>query len=960
MITIAVNPVEEEGFFVEALSEETTKEFTFVKSTYWELESMASVFRKKNAGAVNDLSNSRFPNVDIVLMKLISFVFDFPFDAEVDYLDLDKRLEPIKSRQKAVKECHLFELLMEIIHLPFSNGYFVLGDVHRIPYISKTLALAYVAIRVGIMECRPNELYVSQWIDVLMHYSLSELDGCIGANTTLTELMDNNQKLLECQIDRTFILKLVNNATGEEFNKKYLEMLRTLCICDGKPIAKNQLLISTLLLQDSVVRNKFLPKLLLKDDKVYITLPSNGQTVAIENFKSESRKVDKGRYYEFFVSVIRLLSDLSMNRNYLAIDQLKQYLTLELCTEVICSNACELDFRSAFVDLVVNLWVNSNPFMKIRFPNNIKRWELINRETNNSVDEMQARTELARFQKLKDQIMREMGRLRCESEAVWDDTVLDFQMSLLKVTREMVYLGFYAELAEFRQIYRDLVHLLELTDRLAAPAAQTAARDIRKVFDLKVALCNCLRIFKDFKVEQSANLLIAKYKENRDLADAELLSASKKTTGKLLGFMSPKLLGLVSGASSLKGGGKAAQMMVGSFDAIYRDTIADPTSLFNQGHLLALLLINQAMYKNQLLTDVAVELLYELYSQGKTLHQFMKGMQIIEEKKDKTSLEGCNEVSKQLFSLFERFNSNWFEDKRLNELEEANRLFSKMQTMLHGLIVSLNLEYRIFEVPEVYRKMFEANPNMKSHLRRIFENVDTFFQNLARNTFAIEYIVKLLYNRMENLRHLQEDPKSQEKFSIIEELFQILAVCVHSNSTNQKLMTDVVFRMLDNNIQNDEKYWPSFLVFLNEMLKSNTDILQDIDRVKRIIHVLIECMLRDREKPLRLAYYLTLLQPLVFEDDLTLKNNQNHLITPLLSSRLNPLFSKFKGSNIVDTIKAHIIDGDLPAILYNQTAVVVLEEAVCLTISYIEILSFCCFDANVFSEKLAQSLISLK
>jgi hypothetical protein len=960
MITIAVSPAEEEGFFVETLSEETAKELAFVKSAYWELESMASAFRKKNTGTVNDLTFARFPKADIVLMKLISFVFDLPFDPEFDYLDLDKRLEPIKSRQKAVKECHLFELLMEIIHLPFSNDYFALGDVHRIPYISKSLALAYSAIRVGIMECRPNELYVSQWIGVLMHYALSELDGDIGANAALTELMDNNQKLLECQIDRAFIVKLVNNATGEEFNKKYIEILRTLCICDGKPIAKNQLLVSELLLKDSVARNKFLPKLLLKDDTVYISLPPNEQLVALENLKSESRKADKGKYYEFFTSVIRLLSDLCMNRNYLAIDQLKPYVTLELCTEVICSKECELDFRSAFIDLMVNLWVNSNPFMKIRFPNNIKLWQLINNATNNGVDEMQSKAELAKFQKLKDQIAAEMSSLRETGEDKWDDTHTDFQTSLLAITKEMVYLGFFSELAEFRQIYGDLISLLELTDRLATASAPPAERDLRKVFDLKVCVCGCLRIFKDFKVEQSVNLLIVKYKQNRELADAELLSQAKRTSRKLLGYVSPKLLGYVSGLNALKGGGKAAQLMADTFDVIYTETIGDQTSLFNQSQRLALLLINQAMYKNQLLTDVSVELLYELYSQGKTLQRFMKGMQMIEEKKDKLSLAGCSEISKQLFSMFERFNSDWYRQQGLSEKEEVDKLFAKMQQLLHGLVVSDHVLFRDFEIPEVYRLLFVQNPNMKSSLRQIFDNIDCFFQNLCRNTFAIEYVVMLLNNRIDHLRSLPAQQPSELTASIIEELFQILAVCVKSHPSNKRLLTDEVFRLLDSGIQNEERQWPAFLVFLNEMLKSNHEILSDQERVRRILTILVDCMLRDKEKPLRLAYYLSILQALVFEGELTIKAHQNLLVTALLSSRLSPLFVKFKNDELVDTVKAHIIEDELQAILYDGNAVVVLDETVCLTISYIELLSFCCFDANVFSERLAQSLISIK
>ena len=51
-------------------------------------------------------------------------------------------------------------------------------------------------IRCGIMEYRPNELYASQWLNLLIEYSLSELDDSMGANATLTELIDNNERIL--------------------------------------------------------------------------------------------------------------------------------------------------------------------------------------------------------------------------------------------------------------------------------------------------------------------------------------------------------------------------------------------------------------------------------------------------------------------------------------------------------------------------------------------------------------------------------------------------------------------------------------------------------------------------------------------------------------------------------------------------------------------------------------------
>lgn len=63
------------------------------------------------------------------------------------------------------------------------------------------IRLSFCTMKYTIGEYRPNELYASQWMDFLMKNTLENQENCdtfIGL--TLTELIDNNTKILESRI----------------------------------------------------------------------------------------------------------------------------------------------------------------------------------------------------------------------------------------------------------------------------------------------------------------------------------------------------------------------------------------------------------------------------------------------------------------------------------------------------------------------------------------------------------------------------------------------------------------------------------------------------------------------------------------------------------------------------------------------------------------------------------------
>lgn len=63
-------------------------------------------------------------------------------------------------------------------------------------------------------------------------------DGDIGAEDTLTELIDNNKKILETKIDDRTMYSFLEMLL-EEKEAKYVKMVRALCVCDGVAMVLN-------------------------------------------------------------------------------------------------------------------------------------------------------------------------------------------------------------------------------------------------------------------------------------------------------------------------------------------------------------------------------------------------------------------------------------------------------------------------------------------------------------------------------------------------------------------------------------------------------------------------------------------------------------------------------------------------------------------------------------------------
>jgi len=75
-----------------------------------------------------------------------------------------------------------------------------------------------------------------------------------------------------------------------------------------------------------------------------------------------------------------LLSDLCMDKAYIAIEELKDLYTYKYCSEIFLNERYEKNLRKAFCNLITNLWINIAPFKNMNLPEYIQIWSDLKNE----------------------------------------------------------------------------------------------------------------------------------------------------------------------------------------------------------------------------------------------------------------------------------------------------------------------------------------------------------------------------------------------------------------------------------------------------------------------------------------------------------------------------------------------------------------------------------------------------
>lgn len=483
------NVSSKDTFLVSRLKAQEIEDVMFLRSVVYHLNYIADYFMKPVEGKGKVLR--KLPSVREYnrLIKVLNRLAYFVVDQEKSMLADTHDIEGIKSnpwKQQLIKDLGVIDLIMDILYYSLKDGvsYEIESITPSSPY-APVLKACYLSLRKGIEEYRPNELYSSQWLQVIIEQSLSFTRECdIEADKAMKELIDNNRAILTTRITDKIVTKCIEALKkSKERDDKYIGILRALCICNGKAIIQNQKLLATeIIIEDSEEAKHALLIPFKMNEENYIEIYVYGEDIWEEIHIFVETVVDRrAGFYKYLIATILLLADICFDRNYTGIDALKRIYPINLFLAILTDEKCPFQMREAFGRLMTNMWINISPFYKITLPNPIKTYDgLTDRLTFTHFHGKHII-----YDKVKEYIPKYL-RSFTNKYLIEDPMEVKLLNSLLEIMLLMLELGMYSEVGEFNEIIEAVKNLLKKKFKLEYQENQNQGLGLLKICKLQV------------------------------------------------------------------------------------------------------------------------------------------------------------------------------------------------------------------------------------------------------------------------------------------------------------------------------------------------------------------------------------------------------------------------------------------------------------------------------------------
>jgi hypothetical protein len=456
-------------FLISRLKQQEIDDLLFVKSAVYHLNYLSEFFlRPYNSETGRTPTDYEYNRVYKILNKLTQFVVEQETVTGRGNADLSEG-KPNQSRQHLIKDMGVIDLIMDIILFSMLNDYHNIDEINASSPFSPVLRVGYLTLRKSIEEYRPNELYASQWLSVIIAQSLNFTgENGVEANKTLKELIDNNKTILTNRITDTVVDSCIASLRNRaERDEKYLEILRALCICNGEAIVQNQKKLTESIVKcDPKIPSQALliPFQMNEDDdiEIYVTGMNISEWVHLEDFLAHINTKYAG-FYRYMLSMISLLSDMCFDRNYAAIEYLQEIYPINLCLTILMNEFCPYMMREVFGKLMSYLWIDVSPFYKIQLPNPIKTYEGL----SNKLAFTHFHGKRIIYDKVKEYIPRFIRTL-VRKPFIEDSHELRLMNTLLQLIlydsnhcRLMLELGMFSDVRELNEIIDTIKELLK-------------------------------------------------------------------------------------------------------------------------------------------------------------------------------------------------------------------------------------------------------------------------------------------------------------------------------------------------------------------------------------------------------------------------------------------------------------------------------------------------------------------
>lgn len=788
------------AFTIELVSNKQTNDLLVARSSLDSIREVVEMFRSKKNETI-DLT--LLTTAIKVLSKLLCFVHNEEYDPEEDYAENPFSSDPIKERQAIMRDMGVIDLLMDLVHFPFSNGYYFLDEVEKPLYISKVVSLGYILIKSIIRELRQNELHASQWLDMFAEYALKDIKNSLNIKDTLTELIDNNEKILDVQITEDLVNHILTYFLNSTPDKRIISIIRAMCICNGKPVLKNQELISGVLLADKVTLSKVLSGMKRNEQgDIVIHNPWDNSNTTVINLKellSKSNKMDEGNYFEYYINFLALLAELGLGRNYKAINILKSYFPEDILADIFRDNEFNPQLRTASIKLAEVLYIDVFPFQPLSIPHQIRDMSLSMTDNYSLEVSSQSKQTIGESQKRLLADMLKMIRVPPNINEISDYS--DLYIQVIGLCQKMIRLGYISSFSEIKQVYDGVINLTafnwqeEQSDsKSRAKLNENSVRIVSislksrsdqlvelqdKVDKVKMCLCSMLVELLDVEIDFQISRTIVLYKNFLDgntanslnkptLENQSLVIPEEEHQEKEIEIVNKKPL----------------------FDMIDKLVLRSDNLIEKESNLRNFL-IDNTLSENKELKDFSFQLLKQMYSGGQRLITILEKLIVVDNEQGRHLFKRSSDIQVHLFKLIEKFPSWINKDYSLkNEYSQLLDLLGKLDEDFKEA-GRLNVSQLGSDLNQMSNQLYELSREhlfIKIHLQKLLDFLSHFYQCILEKTGTLDCLIRLvnlLVNSLFNPETKISEHVMEANKVLLDSLILLICKSVHGNEENK-------------------------------------------------------------------------------------------------------------------------------------------------------------------------------